>query len=462
VRQLHLDAITHARQFIFAENQYFTSGLIANALEQRLAGADAPEMALLVPAIQAGWLEASTMGVLRARIHRGLRAADPAGRYQLYCPSRACDDVAGRCINVHSKVLVVDDEFLTVGSANLSNRSMHLDTECNLALAAAGDPRVRATIAGLRERLLAEHLGVDAGAVQRSIADTRSLHATIEALANPQDRWLQRLEPPLDPAIDALTPDHDVLDPERPLDLDVVVTDLLPAHRSRNNVRLRLTAILLAVAALSALALAWRYTGLNQYLNLQAMIASGTHIRASAWAPLLVPAIFVLAGLVMVPLTLMIAVTAVVFGPLEGAALALAGAMCSASVGYAIGRSLGRNALRRIAGKRLGDLSRRLAKRGLIAMLVVRLLPVAPYTVINLVAGASSIGWRDYLIGTALGLFPGLLMITALVDRAVVAIRAPSAASVSILVLVVAGFLTLGWLLHRKFREPPAEEQVRR
>ncbi len=462
MRQLHLDAIAHARRFIFAENQYFTSGLLANALQQRLGNAAAPEMAMLVPAIQSGWLEASTMGVLRARIHRGLRAADPAGRYQLYCPSHACGDVADGCINVHSKVLIVDDEFLTVGSANLSNRSMHLDTECNLAIEAGGDPHVRATIAAFRERLLAEHLGVDAGVVRRSSAQTGSLHATIDALGDRRDRWLQRLEPALDPAIDALTPDHDVLDPERPLDLDVVVSDLLPEHRSRDNVRLRLTATLLGVVALCALALAWRYTALNQYLNLETLIAGGTRIRASAWAPLLVPAIFVLAGLAIVPLTLMIAVTVVVFGPLEGVALALTGALSSAAVGYAIGQSLGRQALRRIAGKRLGDLSRRLAKRGLIAMLVVRLLPVAPYTVINLVAGASSIGWRDYLFGTALGLLPGLVMITALVDRAVVAIRTPSAASVSILVVVVAIFLTAGWLLHRKFREPPVAACARR
>ena len=93
LRHLHLDAIAAARRSIFAENQYFTSRIVADALAQRLAEPEGPEIALLMPAVQSGWLETSTMGVLRARIHRRLRGADSAGRYRLYCPTlRSPDD----------------------------------------------------------------------------------------------------------------------------------------------------------------------------------------------------------------------------------------------------------------------------------------------------------------------------------------------------------------------------------
>jgi phosphatidylserine/phosphatidylglycerophosphate/cardiolipin synthase-like enzyme len=119
---------------------------------------DAPEIAVVSPFTQSGWLEISTMGVLRGRIHRTLREADRRGRYRLYYPTLPWLDGEGSCLNVHSKVLIADDDLLMIGSANLADRSMGTDTECNLALEARGDPRVEAAITSLRDRLLAEHL----------------------------------------------------------------------------------------------------------------------------------------------------------------------------------------------------------------------------------------------------------------------------------------------------------------
>ncbi len=140
IRQLHLDAIASARRWIFAENQYFTSRLISEAFAQRLREDDAPEIAVISPFKQSGWLEISTMGVLRGRNHRRLRAADRNGRYRLYYPTLPWLDAKGECLNVHSKVLVADDELLMIGSANLADRSMGTDTECQLALEARGNP----------------------------------------------------------------------------------------------------------------------------------------------------------------------------------------------------------------------------------------------------------------------------------------------------------------------------------
>jgi phosphatidylserine/phosphatidylglycerophosphate/cardiolipin synthase-like enzyme len=95
---------------------------------------------------------------------------DANDRYRLYCPTLQGPDDSEQCINVHSKVLIVDDELLTLGSANLASRSLCLDTECNIAIEAGEDAKVRSAIAGLRERLLAEHLGV---APQRVAAVTK-------------------------------------------------------------------------------------------------------------------------------------------------------------------------------------------------------------------------------------------------------------------------------------------------
>jgi uncharacterized membrane protein YdjX (TVP38/TMEM64 family) len=168
--------------------------------------------------------------------------------------------------------------------------------------------------------------------------------------------------------------------------------------------------------------------------------------------PFAVPIIFVVAGFAVVPVMLLIAVTVGVFGPLLGGLLAFAGAMASAAASYAVGRKLARNMVRRIAGPRLNELSRRLGKRGLLAMLVVRLVPVAPYTIVNLVAGASHVGWRDYLLGTGLGLLPGLVVTTAFVDRAIAAIRAPGPGTLAALALALAAIVGLAWAVHRNFR----------
>ena len=98
------------------------------------------------------------MHVLRTRLIRDLQAADRNGNFHVYYPH--VDGLAeGTCIDTHSKLMIVDDEWLRVGSANLSNRSMGLDTECDVAIEAGGAPAARQAIRRLRDGLLAEHLG---------------------------------------------------------------------------------------------------------------------------------------------------------------------------------------------------------------------------------------------------------------------------------------------------------------
>ena len=463
IRQMHLRAIAAARDHLFAENQYFTSSTVSDAVALRLREPDPPEVAIVSPRMQSGWLESSTMGVLRARIHRELRAADANGRYRLYCPALPWLDHGKGCLNIHSKILTIDDAFLTVGSANLSDRSLGLDTECNLALEACGDARIAAAIAGLRERLLAEHLGCAAADVAAAYAKTRSVHATIAALDRPGARRLEALEPALDPAIDAITPDHRVLDPERPLDPDLIVSDLVPEERERDGVKVRLAALVVLVLALVAVALAWRYTALREWLDFDRLVMLAETIQDSPLAPLGVLAAYVAGGLLVIPVTVLIAVTAFVFGPITAITYSLAGATLSAALSYAVGRRLGREAVRRIAGSRLNELSRRLARRGLLAVVLARTLPIAPYTIINVVAGASHIGWRDFLLGTMLGLLPGIVLTSIFVDRIVDAVLHPGPATFTLLfaialLIAATAWGSRRWLRHREASRPRGQD----
>ena len=85
-------------------------------------------------------------------------------------------------MNVHGKVMIVDDRCARVGSANLTNRSMGVDTECDLVLDAELDPRLGPIIASLRNRLLAEHLDCDPQAVADALDARGSLIGAVESL----------------------------------------------------------------------------------------------------------------------------------------------------------------------------------------------------------------------------------------------------------------------------------------
>jgi phospholipase D1/2 len=450
-RQLHLDAIAAARRHLFFENQYFTSDLICNALSARLAEADGPEVMVVSPHTQSGWLEEATMGVLRTRVHRRLQAADRHGRYGLYCPY--IPELKASCLNVHSKVFAMDDDLFSVGSANLSNRSMSFDTECNLVIEARGGDeeksRISNAIARLRNRLLAEHLHVALELVDAEVKRRNSLHGAVEALRRP-GRSLIRFDPVVTPELDALIPEQAVFDPERPIDPDELVAQLVPKD-ARQPVPRRLVGLGTLAILLALLAVAWRWTPLGEWLNLASLISVARGLENLPFTPIAVVCSYVIAGLLVVPVMLLIAVTGIVFGPVWGTVYAIAGALLSAAVTYALGQWLGRDTVRQLLGARVNRLSRRIARRGILAMIVIRMLPVAPFTIVNVVAGASHIRFRDYMIGTLLGMMPGIVLTVTFVHHLAEAVRNPSMGTVAVLAVVAVLLLGSAVGLQRLF-----------
>ena len=144
------------------------------------------------------------------------------------------------------------------------------------------------------------------------------------------------------------------------------------------------------------------------------------------WAAVVVVVLFVLAGLVMFPVLVLIAATAAVFGAWPGLLYAGAGALASAFTTYAIGRWLGPRGLRQFFGPRLNLITRSFARKGIPTVTLVRLVPVAPFSLVNLAAGAICIPALDYLLGTVIGLAPGLTVMSLMGDQAVGLIREPS------------------------------------
>src|SRR5690606_4341518 len=149
------------------------------ALAARLGDPDGPEIVIVNPQQADGWLEQQAMDTARARLFEALKARDTYNRLRLYHPFTA----RGEPIYVHAKILIADDRLIRVGSSNMNNRSLGLDTECDMSIDTAlpANDGQQATIAAIRDDLIAEHLDLPKERVSALIAE-RGLIAAIEEL----------------------------------------------------------------------------------------------------------------------------------------------------------------------------------------------------------------------------------------------------------------------------------------
>lgn len=455
VERLFLDSIGAARRSIYIENQYFTSGRIGDALARRLEEPEGPDVVVALPLETDSWLSQSTMDVMRRRLITRLRRSDRHGRlgvYYAHIPN------APLPLNLHAKVMVIDETLARVGSANLNNRSMGLDTECDLAIEARGDERTSRAIAGLRQRLLAEHLGVEPARFAAALEAHRSLLGAIESLRVSDGRSLRVLEAADVPHSDYLQSTEEMIDPERPVDPEEFVRTFIAADTERPRARRRIAFSIGLLVAVLALTAAWRLTPLREYLDLQTVLAATTQIQALPASPAIVLGVFLLASLVSFPITLLIVVTMLAFGPWAGAAYAVTGCLLGAAAGFGAGHALGRDTVTRLAGPRINELSTRLARRGIFAVIAVRVIPVAPFTVVNLVAGASHIRLRDFMIGTLIGILPGIAAVALFTDRIVASLTTPDTVNFVLLAVVIVligacAFFASRWLRRRADRD---------
>ncbi len=213
IEQLYLDMIAAATRFIYFENQYFTCGKIAAAIAERLDEDDPPEFVMVMPKTADGWLEQMAMDAARVQLARAIAKAKHGDRLKIYYPRTQ----RGEPIYVHAKTAIVDDRMIRVGSANMNNRSMGLDSECDVTIDAAlpANEGVEPTIARLRESLIAEHLDVKEEEVAAIFKRTGSLIETIEALRG-KGRSLELLDLVPPGPMDEFIAENELLDPTSP------------------------------------------------------------------------------------------------------------------------------------------------------------------------------------------------------------------------------------------------------
>ena len=447
IEKLFQDGIAAAQRWIYIENQYLSSAAVSEAVAKRLREADGPEIIAVISQASQGWLESATMDVLRARLVKSWCAADLHRRLRVFSPRLDGQDKS--LMSVHSKVLIVDDRFARIGSANVSNRSMGFDTECDLALESGGNPEIEAAIGRLRNSLLAEHLGTTVAEFERILAETNSLIATIRALRNNRSRTLELVDCSVPEWLERMVPESAIVDPESSIAPEKLVEEfVLSEERGASSGALLRGALLLM--AMFALAAAWRWTALGEWIDLNTLKNWTASVQEDNWAPLWVIGAFLLGGVVCFPVTILIFVTAYAFDSWQAMVLSLLGCILSAAFLYAAGRELGRKNVARFAGKRLNHMNRLIAKHGVLAVAAVRMIPVAPYSLVNLAAGAVRVPFRDFVFGTLLGMSPGVIGITFFETQLEELIRNPSAVTFIVLIGAV-GLMLAGVFAFRRW-----------
>lgn len=168
----------------------------------------------------------------------------------------------------------------------------------------------------------------------------------------------------------------------------------------------------------------------------------------AASGPLALPvavAAFAALAFVGVPQFMLIAAAVVAFGGWAGFAYSWIGTMVSALVGFHLGRAAGAGALERFSGAGVKRFMDHIGQNGFLASLIVRLVPSAPFIVVNMAAGVTPMRALDFTAGTALGIVPKIAL-TAFAGNSIArAMRGEIGRDALWLALMLAVWIAIGW-----------------
>ena len=175
---------------------------------------------------------------------------------------------------------------------------------------------------------------------------------------------------------------------------------------------LRKISILKAVSLLffivAALAV-FRFTPLREFLTVERL--SRFLDAAGVWAPAVYVLVYTTGVCLFIPGTLLTTLGAALFGPYLGFIYVWVGAMAGASAAFLIGRTLGREFASSLIGDRLKKYDEAIEKNGFATVLYLRLL-YFPFTPMNFGMGLTQVRFRDYFVGTGLGIIVGTFIFT--------------------------------------------------
>jgi len=416
IEQLHLDMIAAAERYIYLENQYLSSHTITDALIKRLDEDDGPEIIILLTQDTGGWLEEGTLGLLRSRLLEKLAEADIHNHFGAYYPHVSDESGNKSQVYVHAKAVICDDRAVMIGSANLSNRSMKVDSEIMIALGLDEDDDSAPT---LLRRLLGMHLGQTEDQVDQSLESTQSINQTIRDLRKDSLHQLRDLDIDCPGPISRKLAETQLLDPDEPIDLGYWLRKRVAAEGKSKTVhnwgRYAKIGIAVAVVFLIGLGLKEAWGSVIDKESVETFFQS---LNQSEWMLPLLFGIFLLAGMTGISINLLLVSATLVIGPWAAFGCGFSGSLFSAVIVFYIGQFGGQPILEKFFQDRLDKLSRKIQDRGVVSVALLRLIPIAPFVVVNLVAGLSKLKLRTFVIGSCLGMLPGMLGVVFVTHQA--------------------------------------------
>jgi uncharacterized membrane protein YdjX (TVP38/TMEM64 family) len=181
-------------------------------------------------------------------------------------------------------------------------------------------------------------------------------------------------------------------------------------------------------------------------LNGEAAVEHWLSAAHGPWALPVAVGAFAALAFVGVPQFVLIAAAVVAFGPWTGFAYSWIGTLVSSLVGFWLGRAFGGRLLKDLAGDGVGKFMKLIGKNGFLASLIVRLVPSAPFIVVNMAAGVTPMKLRDFAAGTAVGIIPKIALTAFAGNSIVQALKGGGKQHIVMLVIVAAIWLGAGWV----------------
>lgn len=466
VESTYVKQIAEAKELVYIENQYLACDRIVDALCSRLREPGGPEVIIILPWGCPGSIQAMSMDPRRDELLDRLR--ETGGRFQAYWATLrggALKKIERDAVYIHAKTLVIDEKLMRVGSANLNNRSMGLDTELDISLwVEEGDGDGARAIREFRQRLIAYLLGADVDAVSRAEAETGSVIGAIESLRD-GERTLHPFTHRATPLQSSLVLPRELSDPDRPLD-DIDADRVLravaelgggepplrrPLYSAIGMLKRRRGGII-ALGCLLGLIAVCALTPLRGLIDAEALRTSLESIRSSPAGAAGVTLAFALLATAGFPVSMLATVTGGMFSVGLALPVCLAATTLSAYLSFSAGQ-FAPDRIRTFVSSRIPEeLERRLANLSVVGVVILRHIPVAPFAIVNLACGLVGVNRGRFLAGTALGMLPGMLMLAWLGQEAVEVLLKPGAGGALKLAAIAAFVVGMAFAAERVLR----------
>lgn len=183
---------------------------------------------------------------------------------------------------------------------------------------------------------------------------------------------------------------------------------------------------------------AWRWSPLAEQVDIRKITSWAVSLRENPARSAIILGAYLVGSLLSFPITLLILATAIVFGPLLGTAYSFAGCLLGSAATYAVGYLMGKSFVQRLAGRKWSRVEKAVGQTGVMGVAALRLLPVAPFTIVNIISGAVKIPVWNYCLGSLIGLAPGIIVINFFAHQFARAVRHPGLGSYALLAVSLA------------------------